>query len=272
LAGDSGAVAFLTTDLSAVVVYDLQKRQVLWQHACRLCSDFAVSEDGSRVALFGVDGLEVWEPRSGQRLFQEALRVRQGRPNQVLGPAGTRPYFSPDGHRIVWSHGDKIHVRELASGRELTLPVDGALLGMSLTTAPDRLVTVTTRSISLRDCETGRTLWSVSNELPDAVYGPISWTPDRRALLVAHGLSATEVLDAASGERLAWFETLSPVVTPVRAERYYPDLRMKGVVAEKTWDFRPLPQPDEGPATESLARILQRTGLEFRDGDLVAAP
>src|SRR5262249_42990695 len=187
-------------------------------------------------------------------------------------PAGTRCFLSPDGHRFGWSQGDTVYVRELASGRELTLRLDGALLGMSLTTDPARLVTVTTRSISLRDCVTGRTLWNVSNELPDAVYGPISWTPDRRALLVAHGLSATEVLDAASGERLAWFEALSRVVTAVRAERYYPGLRMKGVVAETTWDFRSLPQPDETPAAESLGRTLQRTGLEFRGVDLVAAP
>jgi len=272
LVGDSDAVAFLGTDLSTVVVYDLQKGQVLWQHACRLCSDFAVSEDGSRLAQVGVDGLEVWDLQTGQRLFQEALRVRPGRPNQLLGPAGTRCFLSPDGHRIGWSHGDTIYLRELASGRELTLRLDGALLGMSLTTDPGMLVTVTTRSISLRDCVTGRTLWNVSNELPDSIYGPISWTPDRRALLLAHGLSATEVFDAASGERLAWFQGLSRVVTPVRAERYYPDLRMKGVVAETTWDFRPLPQPDDSSATESLARTLQRTGLEFRGVDLVAAP
>jgi serine/threonine protein kinase/WD40 repeat protein len=272
LVGDGYAVAFISTDLSATVVYDLQKGRVLWQHACRLCSDLAVSDDGSHLAQVGADGLEVWDLGTGQRLFHEAGRVRPGRPNQLLGTAGTRSFLSPDGRRIAWSHGATIYVRELASGRELTLSLDGALLGMSLTTDPGRLVTVTTKSISLRDCMTGRTLWNVSNELPDAVDGPISWTPDRRALLLAHGLSTTEVLDPASGERLAWFQGLSRVVTPVRAERYYPDLRMKGVVSDTTWDFRSLPQPDETAAAESLARTLQRTGLEFRGVDLVAAP
>ncbi len=90
--------------------------------------------------------------------------------------------------------------------------------------------------------------------------------------MLAHGLSATEVLDAASGERLAWFQGLSRVVTPVLAERYYPDLRMKGVVSETTWDFRSLPRPDDTAAAESLALTLRRTGLEFRGVDLVAAP
>ena len=76
--------------------------------------------------------------------------------------------------------------------------------------------------------------------------------------MLAHGLSATEVLDAASGERLAWFQGLSRVVTPVLAERYYPDLRIEGRL-ETTWDFRSLPRPDDTAAAESLALTLRRT-------------
>jgi len=62
------------------------------------------------------------------------------------------------------------------------------------------------------------------------------------------------------------------VVTPVRAEAYSADLLWKGVSAEKTWDFVPLPQPDEAPPEQSLARMLQRTGLELRGVELVALP
>jgi hypothetical protein len=80
------------------------------------------------------------------------------------------------------------------------------------------------------------------------------------------------VLDADTGERLAWFEALSRVVTPVRAEVYDNDLRGKGVVSTTHWERRPVPQPDEEPAAESLARTLQRTGLAFRGVELVAAP
>jgi len=37
----------------------------------------------------------------------------------------------------------------------------------------------------------------------------IFWSPERGALLVFHGWSATEVLDVRTGERLAWFQTLN---------------------------------------------------------------
>ena len=76
----------------------------------------------------------------------------------------------------------------------------------------------------------------------------------------------------ATGERLAWFQVLSHLVTPVRVEQYHPDLQMKAVAGETTWDMRAVPQPDQRPAAESLAQTLQRTGLELRGAELVAAP
>jgi tRNA A-37 threonylcarbamoyl transferase component Bud32/WD40 repeat protein len=262
LIGDGNAVAFVTPDGSAAVIYDLPKERVVWQHQCRRCDDIAVSEDGSRLAQVGADGLEVWDPRTDQRLFQEARRV---------WPGASQSTLSPDGRHIAWSQGDMVFVRELASAREFTLPLDGALLGFRLRADPCRLLTVTAPSISLRDCVTGRTIWTASNEVPDLV-DLIYWSPDGRALLLNHGYNVTEVLDADTGERLAWFQQLSRVITPVRVEQYYPDLRMKGVAGDTTWDLRPVPQPDETPAAESLARTLERTGLEFRGVKLVAAP
>jgi hypothetical protein len=90
--------------------------------------------------------------------------------------------------------------------------------------------------------------------------------------LVTHGLSATEVLDTRSGERIAWFQGLPRGVTPVLAELYSADLRLKAVTEAETWDIFPVPQPDGAPADQALARTLQRTGLEFRGVELVAAP
>jgi len=262
LVGDGPAVAFIAGDRSAAVLHDLKTDRVLWQHLCRICQDISVSEDGSRFAQSGADGLEVWDTRADRRIFQETRRTR---------PIAMECTLSRDGRHLAWTFIDTLILRDLDSGEELTLPLDGAVLGTRFNPDTARLVTITTRSTTLRDTRTGQTIWSVANDLPDPVAW-IFWSPDGRALSVAHGFNATEVLDVGTGERLAWFGALNRAVTPVRAELYTPDLRVKSVVAQTTWDIRPVPQPDETPAAESLARTLQRTGLEFRGVDLVAAP
>src|SRR5262249_38413349 len=133
------------------------------------------------------------------------------------------------------------------------------------------LLVNTDPSLTLRDAGSGRILWSVPKALPDLVQD-VQWSPDGRALLLSYGLHATEVLELRTGERLAWCQALRRVVTPVHAEAYHADLLSKGVAAEKTYDYVPLPQPDEVPPEQSLARILQRTGLEFQGVELVASP
>jgi hypothetical protein len=80
------------------------------------------------------------------------------------------------------------------------------------------------------------------------------------------------VLDVATGERIGWFQALRRVVTPVLAELYAPDLRSKGVAAERTWGTVPLSQPRDAPADQALAGVLKKTGLGFRGVELVAAP
>ena len=270
LVGDGPAVAFIAGDSSAVVLRDLKQDQVLWQHPCRACWAFSVSEDGSRLAQVGADGLEVWDTRADRRIFQETRRAR------LVGMGGTSEAgdgitLSGDGRRLAWTFVAKLFVRDLDSGKELTLPLDGAALGLRFSPDAARMVAVTTRSTTLWDTGTGRAIWSVANDLPDLLDW-IFWSPDGRALLLFHGWSATEVLDTGTGERLAWFQTLNRAVTPIRAEYHSPDLKVKSVAAATTWDTRSVPQPDESPAAESLARILQRTGLAFRGVDVVAAP
>ena len=260
--GDGPVVAFIADDFETVVLHDLEADRVLGRYPCHICSNFSVSEDGSRLAMIGADGLEVWDTRAAGRVFQETRRAGRERP---------RCSISRDGRLLAWTFVDAVIVRDLDTGKEVELPLDGSILGLDFGPDMVQLVTVTTASIALRDTQTGRKIWSVANDLPDYVY-EIFWSPDRRALSLLHGYHATEVLDVATGERLAWFQTLNRAVTPVRAELYTPDLRWKSVVGETTWDTRPVPQPDATPAAESLTRILRRTGLEFRGVEVVAAP
>jgi hypothetical protein len=76
--GDGHAVALISTDSTAVIVYDLQKGGVLWQHPCRSCSDIAVSDDGARLAQVGADGLEVWPPEPTSASFRKPVASGPG--------------------------------------------------------------------------------------------------------------------------------------------------------------------------------------------------
>src|SRR5262249_47350169 len=143
-------------------------------------------------------------------------------------------------------------VRDLDSGREKTVPLDGPIRELQFSPDPDELLMVTARTISLWKPMAGQTIWSRPTDTPGG--GNSRWSRERRALRVQHGYMATEVLDWDTGERLAWFEPQSRIVTPVRAEVYANDLRIKGVASATHWDNRIVPQPDEEPAAQSLAR------------------
>src|SRR5262249_52021467 len=206
LMGDGALDAFITEDSSTVVLHDPEKNRVVWQRPCRLCKDISVSEDGTRFVYVGADGLEVWDTRTGQRLFQETRRIR----HLAVACAIAR-----DGRRLAWGFVDKVIVRDLDSAGELAGSVDSALRGFSFSPDGRRLLIASARSTALWEAATGRAIWSVPSDVPEDVY--VRWSSDARAILLGYGWAALEVLEATSGERLAWFETLGPPVTPVRA-------------------------------------------------------
>jgi hypothetical protein len=261
LIGDGPIAAFSDPDSRFLFLQDLAADRLIWRHACPSCWDMSVSEDGSVFAFIGADGLEVWDTRADRRLFHEARRIR---------PLVAQCALSRDGHRLAWNQVETAVVRDLDSGREQTVVLDGPIRQLQFSPDPEQLLTVTTRTISLWKAMAGRTIWSRPTDTLGGVRS--RWFPQRHALLLEHGYLATEVLDWNTGERLAWFEAPSRVVTPVRAEIYANDLRTRWAVSATHWETRPVPPPDEEPAAQSLARTLQRTGLAFRGVQLVAAP
>jgi serine/threonine protein kinase len=261
LVGEGPTVASLSKESEAAVLSDLEKNHVTWQQPCRNCRGYSISEDGSRFASVSLDdGLAVWDTRGDHRLFEERRRVS----------VHTEVTMAGDGRLVAWSTLDALILRDLASGRELTIPRDNVVRGLGFSPDTVQLLTVTSSSVTLREAASGREIWKVPEDVSEPVQ--ISWAPDRRSLILRHGWIASEVLDARTGERLARFPGLSRAVTPVLAELYAPDLRVKAVSTLTTWEIRPVPQPDETPAPESLTRTLQRTGLELRGVDVVAAP
>ena len=259
LVGDAPIGVFYAPGSGSVFLQDLAADRLLWRHACGTCLDVSVSVDGSVLAFIGADGLEVWDTRADRRLWKEARRTYV-----------TNCAISRDGRRVAWNQVETARVRDLESGREQTLPLDGPVSDLMFSPDPDELLTVTTRTISLWKAMAGRTIWSRPTVMPFPAQ--LRWSRERHALIFGSGYQGTEVLDWETGERLALFELLSGVVTPVTGEVYDNDLRGKGVGNVTHWERRAVPQPDETPAAESLARTLQRTGLEFRGVELVAAP
>jgi len=259
LVGDGPNLGVIRGDTSAL--HDVEKNAVAWEYPCRHCKDISVSDDASVFAQVGAEGLEVLDTRSNRRLFHEP---------RLVGPFSAICAVSPDGRRLAWNSADALVVRDLASGSEHKIPLDGAIRSLMFSPDSARLLAITTRSIALREADTGRGLWTVPSDIPELVR--ISWSTDRRSILLAHGFLVTEVIDAGSGERLAWFQALGPPVTPVVAETYNPDLKVKAVVSMAHWDLRPVPTPDEEPAAQALAATLRRTGLVLRGVELAAAP
>jgi len=250
LVGNGPIGAFREPDSGVVFLQDLAADRLIWRHACRACGgSMSVSDDGSVFAFVGADGLEVWDTRADRRLFQEARRIR---------PFTAKCAVSRDGRRVAWNQVETAVVRDLDSGQEQTVPLDGPIGHLQFSPDSERLLTVTTRTISLWKATAGRTIWSRPTDAPGFVNG--RWSPERHALLLEHGYMATEVLDADTGERLAWFEALTRVVSPVRAEVYDNDLRGKGVASATHWERRSVPPPRPDAAADRPRLSRSRAG------------
>jgi len=251
-----GVVLVVDWTTNQVAVRDVEHGRDLWTRRCRVCPRFQASADGSRVALFGVDGLEVWEPTTDRVLFTETRR---------LTGFQTAVSLSPDGRRVAWSEGLAAHVRDVDSGEELAFPLDAQATLVSFSPDSRRLGVITSASLSLWDAAGGRALWSVSHTTPEHPFDA-QWATDAGALLVRYALG-TEVLDARSGARVARFRA-----TGVAASVLRPDLRAKLVASESSWDLRPVPAPVSDSPAEGLRRTLRRTGLALEGVEVVAGP
>ncbi|HET6984767.1 MAG TPA: WD40 repeat domain-containing protein, partial [Myxococcaceae bacterium] len=251
-----GVVLLVDYRADEVGLRDVENGRDLWTHRCRRCLRFQASADGSRVALVGVDGLEVWESTTDRLLFTETRR---------LTGVQTAVSLSPDGRRVAWTERSAAHLRDVDSGRELTLPLDGPATLVSLSPDSRRLHVITSASLSLWDAASGRALWTVSHTTPGHPFEP-RWSTDGGALLVHYGLG-TEVLDAHSGARLARFPA-----NGVSASVLRPDLRAKLVASASNWDLRPLPAPVSDSPAESLQHTLRKTGLALEGVEVGAGP
>src|SRR5262249_22685303 len=197
---------------------DVEHHRDLWAHRCRSCAGVQLSADASRVAQVGPDGLEVWDAASNRGLFSETLRQRGYQPSATL---------SPDDHRLDWTDAVSAHVRDLLSGEERQVPLEGVNGKFGMRFSPDstRVAVVASGGVILLDAMTGRVLWRTSRATGDAPVG-LGWAIDTAGLLVRYYGLGTELFDAKSGDLLARFPASGTLGSIIR-----PDLRARLVMS-----------------------------------------
>jgi hypothetical protein len=213
------------------------------------------------MATHGLEGVEVWDARGNQVLFAETVR---------LSGFETRTTLSPDGRRVAWTAGATAYMRDLESAEEKTFLLDGKPIRIKFSPDSSRLAVATPERLSLWDVKSAQALWTVSHPTTGDSSAGLSWTSDRRSILVRYPGLGTELFDTETGERLALFPTLGsvlPVLTLVS-----PDLRAQLRVSDTGWELRPLPQPASDSPAAGLEKTLRKTGLALQGVEVVAAP
>src|SRR5262249_231839 len=151
LAGDKfardGVVLLIDWKADQVSLRDVEHDRELWKHRCHTCFAGELSADGSRLAALGLGGIEVWDAAADRVLFAEGTGV--------VGYEGSVS-LSPDGRLVAWTERAAVHVREVDSGREATLRLDGSASRVGFGPGSGQLAVITTSSLSLWDPAAGR--------------------------------------------------------------------------------------------------------------------
>ena len=161
----------------------------------------ALSKHGERVATVGqgVSGVRVWDPGSGREIA--VVRDIYG-----VGQIG----ISGDGKRLFIATYEGARIRDLASGRDVTLSSDdgrGPTMGVGegvvvFDPGGDRLLTARYDSTVLWDADSGRPIADL-----DVTYvKSAAFSPDARRLITMTGGPGVELWDAMSGERITTLE------------------------------------------------------------------
>lgn len=162
--------------------------------ASGLWPGYTMSADGSRVALYGRAGVQVWNPATGTE------------PMPVL--EGEWANFSEDGRKLlIRSHGGAVRILDVESGRETRLPTVRAVPAMDpwcrlLSPDGSRVVTrVSQSALAVCDSGTGQRLTPPMPHKGRVFL--IRFSPDGRLLFTWAALQKIDVWDARTGRHLA---------------------------------------------------------------------
>lgn len=207
---------------------------------------FDWSPDGRYLASTHVPGftLTVWDIERQMVAFEE--------PGPVAGSMST---FSPDGRRISLTHHDgEILVYDLASGR-VVRRWQGPTAASDLRYHPDgtRIATLdeTNRACKIYESHTGKLVQSI----PVPSVASLAWSPDGSALATAGVDNTIQILEVATGTRMASLERSSNGGLRLA---FHPS---GALLASNGWENRlRLWNPVSGRSVLSLSAICARLG------------
>jgi len=219
-----------------------------------------MTPDGRWVLSAGSDErLTLWDASTGKEIWRETART---------GPLGGALELSPNGQMVTWARGSTLYIHDRVSGRDRELHLDGPPGVPGFSQSGDRLAVATDGRLAVYSLENLRPIWQVAKS--SWVTTAANWSSDDSVITLFYESLGTVLHDARTGQRIATIAPAKPGAFNTQ-ENVLPDLKHRISRANETWELSPLPQPDTGKPTESLASILGEAGLQLQGAELVDA-
>ena len=247
----------VTSETGGVSVLDAENGQVLWRNDCSSCIRIEPAADGGRVLTSSGALMALWVVGSPEPIWTESARV---------GPAGGALRLSPDGSRVAWARGSTAYVHTIGNETDFQVDLDDNPLDVNFSHDGKQLVIATRAEIAA---------WKVGSWVPQwrvrglsSSYVELLSSSDDSVVIAGYDALGTVLLDGDTGHHLATIPASKPR-SFYPADLVLPSLKGKISRGGGRWELWSFPEPDRGPARDSLARITSATGLEMKGVELV---
>ena len=255
LSPDGGRLAIYAPE--TVTVREVASGAPVGQVPCAGCTQLELAANGKTLLTNNGKELILWDVANGAVRWRETERV--GRVGDALG-------LSRDGRRVAWSRDSTLHVHAEDGGADGEIQLDARSDFACFSHDGLRIAAVSRGTIGVWDVGTLRPIFRVPNT--EGVYQEIRWSVDDATLVHWRDSLGTALLDSRTGERFASLPVSKPAAVGAN-EDVSLALGARISRGDDVWEIRPLPRPDDSPPAQSLARILEASGLEMRGVELV---
>jgi WD40 repeat protein len=272
-----------------------------------VASGFAFSPDNSRLAVIGLNAVQIWDITTGQEL--PALPFKKMPANNVASNGGSLA-FAPDGRTLAAAHsyyerttgnpGGEVYLWNLASGSDIACLEGSGFFSGSLAFSTDSqvlAVPVQNQNILLIKASTGKELGRLEGSQAGSVQG-LTFSPDGRLLAGAqhenyfHNRFSSSLPPSPPGNRIMVWELASGQIRQefgghqgaVTCLAFSPDGQTLASGSSDTtilqWDlsgkrpepFEPLPPARLEAAWQSLAEKNGRHAFQELMSAMISSP